>query len=59
MIWNKKDISWKNSFEHQFGMPNMENKILMQGTVNFLNIWTPKTFVEITLKFKLRGSTIE
>ena len=41
---------------------------LMQGaqtiyigmiTVNFLNIWTPKTFVVITLKFELSGSTIE
>ena len=28
-------------------------------TVNFLNIWTPKKFVVITLKFELCGSTIE
>ena len=28
-------------------------------TVNFLNIRTPKTFVVITLKFELCGSTIE
>ena len=28
-------------------------------TVNFLNIWTPKEFVVITLKFELCGSTIE
>ena len=28
-------------------------------TVNFLNIRTPKIFVVITLKFELRGSTIE
>ena len=28
-------------------------------TVNFLNIQTPKKFVVITLKFELRGSTIE
>ena len=30
-----------------------------QCTVNFLNIRTPKTFVVITLKFELCGSTIE
>ena len=29
------------------------------GTVNFLNIRTPKKFVVITLKFELCGSTIE
>ena len=29
------------------------------GTVNFLNIRTPKNFVVITLKFGLCGSTIE
>ena len=29
------------------------------NTVNFLNIRTPKTFVVITLKFELYGSTIE
>ena len=31
------------------------------STVNFLNIWTPKIFVVITLKFELHvcGSTIE
>ena len=29
------------------------------GTINFLNIWTPKKFVVITLKFELCGSTIE
>ena len=28
-------------------------------TVNFLNIRTPKTFVVITLKFEICGSTIE
>ena len=28
-------------------------------TVNFLNIWTPKKFVVITLKFELYGSIIE
>ena len=27
-------------------------------TINFLNIQTPKTFVVITRKFELRGSTI-
>ena len=27
-------------------------------TVNFLNIWTPKKFVVITLKFELCGSTM-
>ena len=27
--------------------------------VNFQNIWTPKTFVVITLNFELCGSTIE
>ena len=31
----------------------------LKGTVNFLNIRTPKTFVVITLKFELCGSTIE
>ena len=39
-------------------------RLLQQGlkthnTVNFLNIWTPKKFVVITLKFELCGSTIE
>ena len=29
------------------------------GTVNFLNIRTPKQFVVITLKFELCGSTTE
>ena len=29
------------------------------NTVNFLNIRTPKTFVVITLKYELYGSTIE
>ena len=29
------------------------------GTVNFLNIRTPKKFVVITLKFELCGSAIE
>ena len=29
-----------------------------EHTVNFLNIWTPKKFVVITLKFELFGSTI-
>ena len=28
-------------------------------TIIFLNIWTPKNFVVITLKFELCGSTIE
>ena len=28
-------------------------------TVNFLNIWTPKQIVVMTLKFELCGSTIE
>ena len=32
---------------------------LQLNTVNFLNIRTPKTFVVITLKFELYGSTIE
>ena len=30
-----------------------------KGTVNFLNIRKPQKFVVITLKFELRGSTIE
>ena len=40
-----------------------QKKILLKTridiTVNFLNIQTPKTFVVITLKFELCGSTIE
>ena len=32
---------------------------LIQYTVNFLNIRTPKKIVVITLKFELCGSTIE
>ena len=36
------------------------NNQLSHGiTVNFLNIWTPKKFVVITLKFELYGSIIE
>ena len=33
--------------------------LISMGTVNFLNIRTPKNFVVITLKFELCGSTIE
>ena len=34
-------------------------KLEIECTVNFLNIWTPKKFVVITQKFELCGSTIE
>ena len=37
----------------------IEKQINKSGTVNFLNIRTPKKFVVITLKFELCGSTIE
>ena len=37
-------------------IPNFHSSM---STVNFLNIRTPKTFVVITLKFELCGSTIE
>ena len=33
--------------------------VIDSNTVNFLNIWTPKTFVVVTLKFELCGSAIE
>ena len=36
----------------------MEKGVGSLATVNFLNIGTPKTFVVITLKFELFGSTI-
>ena len=32
--------------------------VIQNGTVNFLNIRTPKKFVVISLKFQLCGSTI-
>ena len=35
------------------------NQWIKLGTVNFLNIRTPKKFVVITLKIELCGSTIE
>ena len=36
-----------------------ESHLRVSATINFLNIRTPKTFVVITLKFELCGSTIE
>ena len=42
-------------FWEKFNNQKMANK----GTVNFLNIRTPKKYVLITLKFELCGSTIE
>ena len=37
----------------------IDETLQMEGTVNYLNIRTPKNFVVITLKFELCGSTIE
>ena len=36
-----------------------EYRLPLKDTVIFLNNWTPKIFVVITLKFELCGSTVE
>ena len=51
----EKDLS-NNGFLVQTEEDNCSSSLRLL-TVNFLNIRTPKTFVVITLKFELCGST--
>ena len=46
-------------FFHDAAHPGNVKCLKKSYTINFLNIWTPKKFVVITLKFELCGSTIE